>query len=244
MSRDLERVLVETEDFLMRQLGTRAGRDANVRRLKRGAAEAFGRTRRAALIFVGLVFGLIVASILGASVGFVTWIVALPAFMLAALVSLAFPTRGSRISEPRLSHEDALQRMPLGTLTDRCGQYLADRAAELPRAALPAADQILARLSQLHPHLADLPPNEPIAGEARRLIGGHLPRLVDSYLALPPTERGAASENSRRIAESLDIVADELAELCRNLDECRSTSFQTEHRFIETRYRPDGDLRR
>jgi hypothetical protein len=140
-----------------------------------------------------------------------------------------------------MSHEDALQRMPLPTLTDRCGQYLADRASDLPRAALPAADQILVRLSQLQPHLADLPANEPIAGEARRLIGGHLPRLVDSYLALPPAERGAASENSRRIAESLDIVADELAEICRNLDACRTTSFQTEHRFIETRYR-DGEL--
>lgn len=244
MSRDLERVLVETEDFLMRQIGTRAGRDANMRRVRRGFGEAFARGRRAAIIFLGLIFALILASIFGASVGFFTWLIALPAFMLSALVSLSFPTRGSRVREPQVSHEEALQRMPLPTLAGRCGEYLADRASDLPRAALPAADQILARLNQLQPHLADLPANEPIAGEARRLIGGHLPRLVDSYLALPPSERGAASENSRRIAESLDIVADELAELCRNLDECRSSSFQTEHRFIETRYRPDGDLRR
>jgi hypothetical protein len=244
MSRDLERVLVETEDFLMRQLGTRAGRDANMRRVRRGFGEAFARGRRAAIIFLALVFALIAASILGASVGFFTWVIALPAFMLAALVSLSFPTRGSRVKGPQISHEEALQRMPLATLTDRCGQYLADRAADLPRAALPAADQILARLSQMQPHLADLPPNEPIAGEARRLIGGHLPRLIDSYLALPPGERGAASENSRRISESLDIVADELADLCRNMDECRATSFATEHRFIETRYRPGGDLSR
>ena len=132
--------------------------------------------------------------------------------------------------------------MPLATLADRCGAISRrPRHRDLPRAALPAADQILARLSQLQPHLADLPANEPIAGEARRLIGGHLPRLVDSYLALPPNERGAASENSRRIAESLDIVADELAEICRNLDECRDDrASQTEHRFIETRYRAGG----
>ncbi len=243
MSRDLERVLVETEDFLMRQLGSRAGREANLRRVQRGFGEAFGRARRAGLIFVGLIFALILASIFGASVGFVTWLVALPAFLFAALISLSFPTRASRRTKPAIPHEEALQRMPLATLADRCGQYLADRASDLPRAALPAADQILAQLSQLQPHLADLPANEPIAGEARRLIGGHLPRLVDSYLALPPHERGAASENSRRIAESLDIVADELAEICRNLDACRTTSFQTEHRFIETRYRPDGDFR-
>lgn len=244
MNRELDRVLVDTEDFLMRQLGTRAGRDVNLRRLKRGVGEALGRARRAALIFIGLLLALVGASILGASVGFLTWLIALPAFFLAALLSLTFPTLGSRRREPAIPREDALARMPLGTLADRCSQYLADRCADLPRAALPAADQILARLGQLQPHLADLPANEPVAGEARRLIGGHLPRLVDAYLALPPNERGAASENSRRITESLAIVADELAELCRNLDECRNTSFQTEHRFIETRYRPDGDLGR
>ena len=243
MSRDPERALVEIEDFLTRQLGTRAGREANLRRVKRGAAEAFGRARRAGLIFVGLVFALILASIFGASVGFFTWVVALPVFFLAALISLSFPTRGSRVVAPAIPREEALQRMPLDALADRCGQYFADRCAELPRAALRAADQILARLSQLQPHLVDLPANEPIAGEARRLIGGHLPRLIDSYLALPLNERGAASENSRRIAESLDIVADELAEICRNLDECRATSFATEHRFIETRYK-SGDLDR
>ncbi|MGQ0661870.1 hypothetical protein [Sphingosinicella sp.] len=243
MSRDLERVLVETEDFLMRQIGSNAARQAHMRRVRRGFGEAFGRGRRAAIIFIGLIFSLIIASIAGASVGFFTWLIALPAFFLAALVSLSFPTRGSRRREPAISHEEALQRMPLATLADRCGEYLADRASDLPRAALPAADQILARLSQLQPHLANLRANEPIAGEARRLIGGHLPRLVDSWLALPPGERGAASENSRRISESLDIVADELAEICRNLDACRNSSFVVEHRFIETRYR-DGELDR
>lgn len=243
MNRDLERVLVDAEDFLTRQIGTRAGREVNMRRVRRGFGEAFARGRRAAVIFLVLIFALIVASITGASVGFFTWLVALPAFLLAALVSLSFPTRASRVREPQVSHEEALQRMPLATLADRCGGYLADRASDLPRAALPAADQILARLGQLQPHLADLPANEPIAGEARRLIGGHLPRLIDSWLALPPDERGAASENSRRITESLDIVADELAEICRNLDASRTTEFATEHRFIETRYRPDRDFR-
>lgn len=241
MSRDLNRVLGETEDFLARQLGTR-GR-AGARRLRRGFGEAFGRARRAAIIFLVLIFALIIASIAGASVGFFTWLVAIPAFMLAALVSLSFPTRGSRVNEPQLSHEDALKRMPLDALAVRCGDYLLDRCRDLPRAALPTADSILARLSNLQPHLSDLPANEPVAGEARRLIGGHLPRLIDTYLALPPNERGAASENSRRIAESLDIVADELAEICRDLDECRNNSFQIEHRFIETRYR-DGELDR
>jgi hypothetical protein len=85
--------------------------------------------------------------------------------------------------------------------------------------------------------LAGVPQASPLHGEVRRLVGGHLPRLVDSYLALPPEERDPRSENSRRLSESLDVVAGELTRLCGEIDGCRSADFEIEHRFIETRYR-------
>jgi hypothetical protein len=69
-----------------------------------------------------------------------------------------------------------------------------------------------------------------------------LPGLVDTYLALPPSERGLRDENSRRLSESLGIVADELDHLCERIGDERRTGFETERRFIETRYRDDGRL--
>ncbi|HEY9553661.1 hypothetical protein [Allosphingosinicella sp.] len=81
-----------------------------------------------------------------------------------------------------------------------------------------------------------------LAGEARRLIGQHLPRLVDSYLDLPASARVPTSESSERFTESLGIVAKELDEL---LDQCcrdRHDGFETHHRFIETRYRDDDSF--
>lgn len=238
---EVERILIETEDFLARQLGSRAGRTANKQRLQRGVGEAMRRVRRAALIFVGLIFALIAASIAGASIGFLVWIIALPAIFLAALLSLTFPTlAGRRRAQPALSPAEAVQKMPLDALTGRCEQWLLDRTADLPRAALPAADRILERLHALQPALAGLPDTDPLAGEARRLVGGHLPRLIDTYLDLGPEQRAPNDENSRRLAEGLDIVAGELTDLCGRIDGCREASFATQHRFIESRYRDGG----
>jgi hypothetical protein len=87
--------------------------------------------------------------------------------------------------------------------------------------------------------LAGLPDSDPLSGEARRLVGGHLPRLIDTYLDLSPEQRASNAENGRRLAEGLDIVANELTDLCGRIDGCREASFATQHRFIETRYKDE-----
>ncbi len=87
-----------------------------------------------------------------------------------------------------------------------------------------------------------MPAETQIGGEAQRLIGQHLPSLVDTYLNLPVTERGVHSGTSERLAESLGIVADQLDDLCQRVAEERRMGFETERRFIETRYKEDGRL--
>ena len=154
---------------------------------------------------------------------------------------MAFPTRGAR--PPEAPTPEAVAQIPLPALADKCEQWLLDRCDELPRAALPSTDVILARLRHLQPALDDVPEASPVQGEVRRLVGGHLPRLIDSYLALPPEARDQRSENSRRLAESLEAVAEEMSRLCSEIDGCRAASFEIEHRFIESRYREDPSLR-
>ena len=236
---ELPRVLLETETFLMAQVGGAGARARTGRRIKRGVGEAMRRLRRAALIFVLLLFALVVFSAAVSPLGW-TWLLALPATFAAAVVSLLWPTRGRRPAPSPAEAQDKMAAMPLAILAGRCEHWLLDRTADLPRAALDSADTILARLQALQPHVSALPETAPVAGEIRRLVGGHLPRLVDSYLALPPEARNSRSESSHRIVESLAIVADELTRLCNDLDECRSSRFEVEHRFIETRYRDGG----
>jgi hypothetical protein len=240
--RDLDRTLYAAEDYMRRQLGSSAARAASSRKLKRGAAEAFRRMRRAAFVFAALLLALVVADAAALSIGFFTWLLALFAIFIISVLTLTMPTRAGR-RVPVVASQEAVAKVPLPTLAERCEQWLLDRCDELPRAALPSADLILGRLQRLQPALADLREGEPLTAEVRRLVGGHLPNLVDSYLALPPESRIPGSDNERRIAESLEMVAGELTRLCGEIDGCRESSFAVEHRFIESRYGEDDRLR-
>ena len=240
MGFELERVLYETEDFLRRNLRSRSAREAQKRRAQRRMREAFRRVRRAGLILVVLLLGLVVTSIFLVEIGFLTWLVALPTVLLVALLSLFWPSQ--RVLPPEAAAEEKAT-IPLGELAVRAEDGLIDRCKELPGRALPAADTVIARLAELQPHLGNLDPQSTLAGDARRLIGQHLPRLVDTYLELPPSARGPASESTERFTESLGIVGQELDHL---LDQCcrdRQLSFETQRRFIETRYREDPRLK-
>ena len=240
MAFELERILYETEDFLRKSLGSASRRDARKRRMRRKFEEAMRRVRRAGLLLAGILVAFLAWSLFAAEIGFLTWLVAIPTALLIALISLFWGTR--RRAEPN-ADPTAIPDIPLGELAARAEEGLLDRCNELPGRALPAADAIMARLNELQPHLGDLDPVSLLAGDARRLIGQHLPRLVDSYLELPESTRAAGSESSQRFSESLSIVAGELDSLLEICCRDRQVGFDTQQRFIETRYKEDGTLR-
>lgn len=236
MGFELERILYDTEDFLLRTMRSGNVRQAQKRRARRKWQEALLRMRRAAWILAGLLVALIGASII-TDVGFFTWLVAIPTSFFVAFLSLFWPSRAA--VEPSVTAESA----PLGDMAIRAADGLLDRCDELPGRAIGSADMIIGRLHELAPHLAALDPSDPAAGDARRLICQHLPRLVDTYLDLPLSMRSPGAESTTRFTESLAIVAQEFDSL---LDRCcrdRQLGFETQHRFIETRYRDDENLR-
>lgn len=77
-------------------------------------------------------------------------------------------------------------------------------------------------------------------GEADRLIGGHLPRLVDSYCSLTLAERSAASEASQHAVQALRTFAAELEKVAARLEETKSERFGVELRFVERRVPQDS----
>ena len=240
MAQEIERVLYQAEDFLRRNvLRPKSAREARKRRARRKVEEMLRRFRRAGFILAGLLAALVVTDIF-ASVGLLAWIVALPTILLIAFLSL-FWSSGRR--EPAAVAGASTGTRSLTEMAVRVEEGLIDRLDQLPSRALPAADAIVARLAELQPHLASLEPNSLAAGDARRLICEHLPRLVDSYLGLPPATRGPSSDTSRRFAESLGTVAEELDHLLETCCRDRQLSFDTQHRFIETRYRDHRALK-
>ncbi len=241
MGFELERVLYETEDFLRRSLGSTSAREAKKRKLRRKFEEAIRRVKRALFLFAGLLTALVGYAIFFGDIGFFTWLVAIPTAFLIAFVSLFWGS--PRRAEPIDVAAPGAPALPLGELAARAEEGLLDRCEELPGRALPAADAIMARLNELQHHLGDLDPASLPAGDARRLIGQHLPRLIDSYLDLPASARAPGSESSQRFTESLGIVAAELDTLLETCCRDRQTDFDTQQRFIETRYREDGGLK-
>ncbi len=242
MGFEIERIARQAEDYVRRNMGSRAHREAQKRRVQRKVQAFFRRLRRAGLILAVLLTMLIAFSLFVQPIGLLTWLIALPTAMFISLLSLFFPTRGERAPvEADPNGRRALP--PLGDLVLRVEDGLIDRRAELPGRALPAADRVIARLSELQPHLAALPADGLLAGEARRLVGQHLPRLVDTYLDLPASARAPGSEASQRFTDSLATVGEELDHL---LDQCcrdRHLHFETQSRFIESRYREDKRLK-
>lgn len=241
MSFELERVLYETEDFLRRAIGSPTRRAAKKRRMQRKMEEIGRRARRSGFVIAGLMLVLLGFSLYSPGL-FLAWIFAVPIILFLAVMLMFQPTRQAQ----RIEHEARLtpEALPLPELAVRAEEDLLDRCDELPGRALPAADRIMANLREMQPRLHDLGPgDEELAGEIRRLTGQHLPQLIESYLALPAQTRASGSESSRRVTESLGIVADEMDHLLERCCRERQSDFDTHSRFIETRYREDDRLR-
>lgn len=227
---DLDRAFRQAEDYLRRHLKSKAVREAEKRRLRRRTEEAMRRIGRAAALTGASGAGVVGYGLAIAPVGAAGLIAVGGATVAAAVALLLRPTR-------KAAAAGTLALAGLGALAADAEDWLLGKRPDLPGRALPALDAILARLHDLAPHLATLDPVSPLAGEARRLIGGHLPRLIDAYLDLPAVARETDAAIAPRLVEGLGTVADALTDLCREISRDSLFTFETQRRFLESRYR-------
>lgn len=236
MGFDVAGMIRQADEFLRRNMKSKAVRAAEKRRQERQSREAEARIKRAAL--VGGASG---AAILG--VGALVAPVAVPVLAAAAgggalVLAVGSLFRPSRRGAP----EGDFSQAELADLPGDAEDWLLEQRETLPLDCRPQLDRIFQRLGDLQPHLATLAPHSTPAWEARRLLGDHLPRLVLAYEGLPPTAREEQPEVRARLCAGLETVADALDQLCREV--CRSPlmTFETQGRFLESRYR--GEDRR
>jgi hypothetical protein len=230
MGFDFVGVLRQADEFLRRNMKSKAVRAAEKRREQRQSREAELRLKRAAL--VGGASG---AAILG--VGTLVAPVAAPVLaaagggaLLLAFGSLFRPSR-HRAADGNFSQAE------LAELPGDAEDWLLARRDGLPLDCRPLLDRIFQRLGDLQPHLAALAPHSSAAWEARRLLGDHLPRLILAYEAIPGSVREEDPDVRSRLDSGLETVADALDELCREV--CRNPlmTFETQGRFLQSRYR-------
>ncbi len=129
----------------------------------------------------------------------------------------------------------------------RLKSLLERKRATLPAKAAMRLDSINAQLPLLESQLADTPALDPLAQDARRLLGRHLPDLIDRYEKVPAEYRaerdGDGLNVDERLAVGLDAANSAVDDLARKLARDDVDAFQTQGRFIESRYREDGSLR-
>lgn len=230
----------DAKAFLRGDLTSSTSREAARRSIERGIRSMFIRMRRAGFTFTILLGALIVYAI-GWGVHPLVFLLAIFAIAMLSVMVLFIPVRAPREQTlPPPPMAGGARGPALDRLTGQTEDWLLGRARALPRAAGPAVDRIVGHLRDLKPSLAKVPADSALGNEAQRLIGRHLPDLVETWLSLSPAERGAASVQSGRLAESLAIVADQLGDLCERIAEDRRTGFDVEHRFIATRYGDSG----
>jgi len=222
---DLSGAWRAADDFLRRHIKTKAVREAERRRQQR-RAQAMWRQARTAAAFGGLsaAGGFGVAAALAPAA---TLVAAGGAALLGVAAARLWAARGG----DRFSSEE------LAALPGAAEDWLLEKRPLLPRGSDPLLDAILVNLADLPQRLAALNPNETLAWDARRLIGDHLPRLVDSWCSLPAATRERDEEARRRLLESLATLAAELGRLTDEVCRDERHAFETQGRFIETRYK-------
>ena len=138
--------------------------------------------------------------------------------------------------------------MPNKAVVQRLESLLARKRAALPAPAANRIDAISAQLPLLESRLSETQILDPLAQDARRLMGKHLPELIERYERVPEAYRlerdGDGLTVDQRLVAGLDAARTALDDLGRKLAHEDLTAFESQGRFIENRYRDDSAIGR
>jgi hypothetical protein len=160
-----------------------------------------------------------------------------------AVVAVIVIARGGRqaITAPAPSPD-----LANGPMVEQFDSYLYRMRPALPAPAQAQIDAINTILPSLKQSLQRVDAIDPNAQDARRLMSIHLPRLVERYSAVPPAYRkeqdGEGKTVDERLVESLAAARAALKEVSEQLARSDLAAFETQGRFIQSRYGDDPPL--
>jgi hypothetical protein len=129
----------------------------------------------------------------------------------------------------------------LPALAQRTQGWLEVQRSRLPTKTQAAVDLLAIRLEELSPLLDTLNENDPVAHELRKLLGDHLPSLIDSYTSIPTTlthQPHAGSTPAAQLHAGIATVAREVENIGKALASGELDSLAIRGRFLDTRYDP------
>jgi hypothetical protein len=232
--RSVDEVLARFDEYSARLDGHTPS--AMARRVRRSAGTVAKRAAMAGAAVVALLIGAGIFSQIVAPLGAMGFLALVIAGVVLAGLILLRPTEPKRVE-----YRDDL---PTRTVIQQFESLLARRRTALPAPAARRADAIAAQVPLLESRLSELDPLDPLAQDARRLMGKHVPELIERYERVPAEYRkerdGEGLTVDERLAASLDAAHKALGDIGSRLAEGDRQAFETQGRFIESRYKESG----
>ncbi|MEA3014969.1 MAG: hypothetical protein QOD42_3514 [Sphingomonadales bacterium] len=223
------------------EITARLDRNAHARGLREAPAARGRSARILRLTALGMVLAMvmIVTALTGAVLG------GIGALGLWSAIAIALVAVGLFVFWPREKPAvDYKEDMPTNAVVRRLGDILARKRNALPARAALQVDAISRQLPMLESQLGESDALDPLAQDARRLMGRHLPDLIERYERVPPAYRGERDSEGvtldERLVQGLDAAKTALDDLARKLVRDDMDAFQTQGRFIESRYREEN----
>ena len=231
---DPDEVVARNDERLRRLAVGEAAQAARARRRKRTAEAAGRRLGRAAMVGGAIIVGLILWGLIIGPIGIGTLMLAV---LLGTFAMIAAGAIGSKEPEPR-----ELADAPPAALPAVTEAWLDRRRNDLPRLAAPQVDAISAKLATLESQLAQVAPADPVAQDLSRLLGKHLPELVERYTRVPADQRARTIDSDGRTIETtlidgLKVVEAELTRASDELAAADRDALLVQGKFLENRYR-------
>jgi hypothetical protein len=198
-------------------------------------AHFYGKVARAAVAVGVLLVG---AGIVGAIIdGIGFWGVMATGILgaAAAYVMMKYP-------EMPMPTTESLRQTDLGTLAGKTEIWLESQRPALPPPAISIVQDIGVRLDQLAPQLQTLNENDPAAREVRKLVGEHLPELINGYKRIPDSLRrqdNAGKTPEQQLIDGLQRIDREIETMTGQIARGELDKLATRERFLEIRY--DGE---
>jgi hypothetical protein len=139
------------------------------------------------------------------------------------------------------------EQLPTKTLVQQLDDMLGRERRALPAPAAQQLDAISAQLPLLEARLEQADLLDPLAQDARRLMGKHLPELIERYERIPAAYRserdGEGLTVDERLLAGLGAAREALDDIGAKLARDDLTAFETQGRFIESRYKQGGEFK-
>ena len=235
-SRAVDQAIARMDEVIGRIDRTAPAREAQRRHVSRRALMVGRRVGNISIALALLIVATIVTGLLVDGIGLFGLFIVATLMFLAVIFFAIWPGEKPIV--------DYKEDMPNKAVVQRLDTLLVRKRTALPAPAARRIDAISQQLPLLESRLAETGVLDPLAQDARRLMGKHLPELIERYERVPAAYRherdGEGLTVDERLVQGLDAAKTALDDLGRKLAHEDLTAFETQGRFIESRYK-EGD---